>query len=265
MSEIGRFRVGTSGYHYLEWCGRHYPEGAPPARWFGCYAEMFDTVEVNNTFYGVPAEGTFDGWRDRAPEGFLYAIKTHRDITHRRRLRRPEAALDELVARAERLEDRLGPFLVQLPPRWSADAERLDAFLHAVPKRHRWAVEAREESWLCEEVYAVLRKHGAALVLHDLPGGPGGAEAGVLTADWTYLRYHGEDYAGPYGEPRLEAEAERIRRWLARGIDVYAYFNNTKDGSAVDDARALRRLVEGQGSRRDRSARARAAAPVRDP
>lgn len=244
-NRAGSLRVGTSGYHYPEWCGRHYPEGAPPARWFDCYAEIFDTVEVNNTFYGVPAPSTFDSWRERAPEGFLYAIKVFRDITHRRRLRSPEAALAELVARAERLGDRLGPFLAQLPPGWSADPGRLDAFLRAAPKRHRWAIEAREPSWQREEVYAVLREHGAALVLHDLPGGTAAEEADVLTAGWTYLRFHGDDYAGPYAEPRLRAESERIRRWLARGIDVYAYFNNTKDGSAVDDARTFRRLVEG--------------------
>lgn len=254
MDGQGRLRIGTSGYHYPEWCGRHYPEGAPKERWFECYAAMLDTVEVNNTFYGVPAASTFDAWRERAPDGFLYAVKVSREVTHRRRLAGVEEALAELVARAGRLGESLGPFLVQLPPRWPADPERLDAFLAAAASlgEHRWAVEPREPSWRSDAVHDVLRRHGAALVLHDLPGGSLDASDAPLTAGWSYLRFHGPggplgDYSGSYGAERLAAESARIVAWLGRGIDVFAYFNNTKDGSAVDDARLLRRRVEELG------------------
>jgi uncharacterized protein YecE (DUF72 family) len=250
----GRLHVGTSGYHYPEWCGRHYPAGTPASRFFAFYAEMFDTVEVNNTFYGVPAESVFDAWRERAPEGFTYAIKVNREITHRKRLAGAQAELAEQVRRAERLGDHLGPFLVQLPPRWPADPERLDAFLATAAGLgdHRWAVEAREPSWRSEAVLEVLHRHGAALVLHDLPGGSLGDPEPPLTAGWTYLRFHGpaseggpsgtpgETYAGSYGPRRLAAHAAHVAAWLGQGLDVHAYFNNTKDGNAVTDALALR-------------------------
>lgn len=258
MDGQGRLHVGTSGYHYPEWCGRHYPAGTPTSRFFACYAEMFDTVEVNNTFYGVPAEHTFDAWRERAPEGFTYAIKLNREITHRKRLAGAKAELAEPVRRAERLGDRLGPFLVQLPPRWPADPARLDAFLATATALgdHRWAVEPREPSWHSDAVHDVLRRHGAALVLHDLPGGSLGDPEPPITAGWAYLRFHGpaemggasgtpsETYAGSYGPERLASEATRVAAWLGQGLDVHAYFNNTKDGSAVDDARGFRERVE---------------------
>jgi uncharacterized protein YecE (DUF72 family) len=186
MSERpGQLHVGTSGYHYTEWCGRHYPAGTPKSRWFDCYAEMFDTVEVNTTFYGVPAERTFDAWRERAPRGFAYALKVNREVTHRKRLAGAEAELTEQVRRAERLGEHLGPFLVQLPPRWPADPERLDAFLATATGLgdHRWAVEPREPSWRCDAVHDVLRAHDAALVLHDLPGGALGEPEPPITAE----------------------------------------------------------------------------------
>ncbi|MGH2689180.1 MAG: DUF72 domain-containing protein, partial [Actinomycetota bacterium] len=133
-----------------------------------------------------------------------------------------------------------GPTLVQLPPRWRRNAARLDEFLSVAPRRWRWAVEVREPSWLCEEVFAVLRCHGAALCIHDLlPGHPW-----ELTAGWTYVRFHGPDaverpYQGRYGDEGLAAPVRRLRAWLDQGCDVFAYFNNDDSGFAVDDARLL--------------------------
>lgn len=235
----GRFRVGTSGYHYDHWEGIFYPKGLPRSDWFDHYARRFDTVEINNTFYRLPGAETFDGWRERAPGGFLYALKFSRYGTHLKHLKDADEVIGNFLAAARRLEDRLGPILVQLPPRWGADPGRLADFLAAAPDDLRWAVEFRDPSWLREDVYGVLRDAGAALCVHDLVED----HPRELTAGWSYLRYHGRRYAGSYSHQKLTAEADRIADRLAGGRDVYAYFNNDAGGHAVTDARDLRRYV----------------------
>jgi uncharacterized protein YecE (DUF72 family) len=225
---------------YDHWRGVFYPHAAPKHTWFEFYAQHFDTVEINNTFYSLPTPATFDAWRRRAPAGFCYALKFSRYGTHLKRLRQPRAAIDAFLPPARRLQDMLGPILLQLPPRWRADAQRLHDFLQQAPRRHRWAVEFRDRSWLCDEVYAVLRAHNAALCIHDLIE----EHPRVRTADWVYLRFHGRHDGGSYTPQRLAAEARRIRNWLAAGADVFAYFNNDREGHAVRNARQLRAYVD---------------------
>ena len=236
----GRLRVGTSGWQYRHWKNVFYPAELPVARWFPHYATHFDTVEVNNTFYHLPAPAVFEGWRARAPEDFCYALKYSRYATHMKRLLDPEEPLTRFLDGARRLGPRLGPILVQLPPRFHVNVERLDAFLALAPGDLRWAVEFRDPSWLVPEVYAVLRRHGAALCVHDLlPDHPR-----ERTAGWTYLRFHGVQYGGSYADADLRAEAARIARGRAEGIDVYAYFNNDIGGHAIKNALTLRTYAE---------------------
>jgi len=234
-------RIGTFGYQYDHWKGVFYPEKLGKRDWFEHYTKHFDTVEINNTFYQLPEPSTFDVWRDRAPKGFRYALKFSRYGTHMKKLKDPEASLSMFLERAERLKAFLGPILVQLPPHWKCNPERLDAFLTVAPKRHRWAVELREPSWLCDEVYALLRQHNAALCLHDmLPEHPE-----VFTVDWTYLRFHGPQYTrkyqGAYSTQAINSIAGRVRGYLDDGRDVYAYFNNDEHGHAVKNALQLRK------------------------
>jgi uncharacterized protein YecE (DUF72 family) len=236
-----RLRVGTSGYAYRHWRGVFYPRELRAADWFAHYAERFDSVEINNTFYRLPEAHVFEEWKSRAPAGFCFALKFSRYGSHMKRLRDPRASIGHFVERARLLGRKLGPVLVQLPPRWKADPGRLDRFLQAAPKRFRFAVEMRDESWLCEPVYRVLRRRRAALCLHDLIG----RHPVELTADWVYLRFHGDGYAGSYSPQALSASARRIIRWLGEGLDVYAYFNNDAGGHAVANAASLRRYVEG--------------------
>lgn len=250
----GELRVGTSGYQYEHWRGIVYPEALPKRRWFEYYARHFDTVEINNTFYGLPAPATFERWRDAAPSGFLYALKYSRYGTHIKRLKDPEAHLSVFVERAERLGPLLGPILVQLPPGWAPAPERLAAFLDAAPPSHRWAVEFRDARWLREEVYSILREHNAALCIHDLID----EHPWVLTADWLYLRFHGAGYAGSYSPRMLAAQAGRVAEHLRAGVDVFAYFNNDIEGYAVANARDLRAYVRERlgldgGARRSRA------------
>jgi uncharacterized protein YecE (DUF72 family) len=233
--------VGTSGWQYDHWAGRFYPEGLAKDAWFAYYSERFDTVEVNNTFYHLLAAETFDAWREAAPADFLYALKFSRYGTHRKHLKDPEDTIGLFLERTEQLGGHLGPILVQLRPNWHVNAERLDAFLEAAGGRRRWAVEFRDESWLCEGVYDVLRAHGAALCIHDMIED----HPRVVTADWVYLRYHGADTWGEYSHQALTAEARRVRAYLGQGLDVFAYFNNDAEAHAVSNARDLRRYVEG--------------------
>jgi len=234
-------RVGCSGWSYRDWRGTFYPIDLRARDWFGYYASQFDTVELNATFYRLPDAGTVDQWCAQAPPGFEYAAKVGQFGSHRMKLRDAASWLPNHVDRLRRLGVALGPQLLQLPPRWRRDTARLDNFLRAAPDDLRWAVELRDPSWLHDDVYAVLRAHGAALCLHDLlPRHPW-----IRTTDWTYLRFHGpraleEPYHGRYTGRRLRPVAARLEPWLAEGCDVYAYFNNDWHAHAVVDARWLR-------------------------
>lgn len=241
----GDVQIGCSGWSYRDWRGIVYPRDAPTRSWFGHYAERFDTVELNNTFYRLPSVGRVEAWREQAPPGFCYAAKLGQFCTHRKKLRDPEAWLPNHLDRIERLGPHLGPNLVQLPPNWRRDTGRLDAFLDLAPGHIRWAVELRDPSWLHDDTFAILARHGAALCIHDLLDD----HPWELTTDWTYLRFHGPDavdapYQGRYGPRRLGRIAPRIRAWAEHGTDVYAYFNNDWDGNAVTDATTLRERVE---------------------
>jgi uncharacterized protein YecE (DUF72 family) len=236
-----QLRIGTSGYQYDHWKGTFYPRDLRRDAWFAHYAERYDTVEINNTFYHLPQARTFDAWREQAPPGFRYVLKFSRYGSHLKKLKDPAATIAAFLERAERLKSFLGPILVQLPPHWHADPGRLESFLDAAPCSRRWAIEFRDPSWLCAEVYAILREHRAALCIHDMIDD----HPRLVTADWTYLRFHGPGPGGNYAAPALSGAARRIRRHLDGGRDVYAYFNNDRHGYAVRNAADLRRYVEG--------------------
>lgn len=243
MNQIrqGAVRIGTSGWQYDHWKGVLYPDLSSPDDWFEIYADRFDTVEVNNTFYHLPDATIFDAWHDQAPPGFRYTLKFSRYGSHLKKLKDPAGSIGNFCERAERLKAYLGPVLVQLPPHWHVDVDRLDTFLAEAPRRIRWAVEFRDPSWLCEEVYDCLRRHGAALCIHDMIED----HPREITGGWVYLRYHGPEPWGCYSHQALSAEARRIRRHLDHGRDVYAYFNNDAEGYAVRNAADLARYVDG--------------------
>lgn len=243
---IGRARIGCSGWVYGDWKGLVYPADVPQGRWLELYAQRFDTVEINATFYRLPTRQAVESWAAAVPEGFVFAAKLGQFGSHRKKLKDPEQWLPNHLDRIRRLGEHLGPNLIQLPPGWKRNVDRLDEFLAATPDDIDWAVEVRDPSWLHDELLQCLRRHDAALCIHDLlPDHPW-----EPTSDWTYVRFHGPDalerpYQGRYGPARLEPMATRLAAWLNDGVDVWAYFNNDYDAHAVADAEWLRgRLAE---------------------
>jgi uncharacterized protein YecE (DUF72 family) len=252
-------RVGCSGWNYRDWRGPVYPRALRTQDWFAHYATLFDTVELNNTFYRLPSPATMEHWARQAPDGFVYAVKLGQFGSHRMKLRDPSSWLANHVDRVTRLGPAMGPTLVQLPPRWKRNTERLDEFLEVAPRDLRWAIEFREPSWLHDDVLDLLSRHDVALCIHDLlPEHPW-----IRTTSWTYLRFHGphaltDKYAGAYTGRRLWRVAERVGGWIDDGCDVYAYFNNDHEGHAVSDATWFRdRLLERGRIRRSRRERPR--------
>lgn len=241
----GALRIGTSGFVYASWKGRFYPATLPGADWLPYYARHFDTVEINNSFYRLPEAAVFERWRTAVPRSFTFAVKFSRFGTHMKRLLTPESTIALFLERARRLGTRLGPVLVQLPPRWNPDVPRLDAFLAVAPRDVRWVVEVRDARWLGAPLYDLLSRHAAALCIHDLiPDHPR-----VVTTDFTYVRFHGVRYGGSYARAQLRPWSAWMARQRAAGLDVFAYFNNDVDGHAIENARTLIRLSHPPGTR----------------
>jgi uncharacterized protein YecE (DUF72 family) len=239
-------RIGTSGWEYRHWVGDFYPRELARDRRLEYYADRFDTVELNNSFYRLPDASVFAAWSRRVPNGFSFAVKASRYLTHRRRLREPEEPLARLWSRAERLGRHLGPMLYQLPPRWRPNHERLTAFLAVLPPDRAQAIEIRDRRWYGPELTALLDDAGIALCLHDMPGS---AATPRRVGPFVYVRFHGagERYGGTYSAQRLTAWAERIGRWTDEGWPVWAYLNNDIGGHAIRDAERLRSLLQRRG------------------
>jgi uncharacterized protein YecE (DUF72 family) len=238
--------IGTSGWHYQHWKGGFYPDGLPQKRWLSYYAQKFATVELNNAFYRLPTKEAFERWAAELPDGFLVAVKASRYLTHIRRLRDPADPVKLLVERSLGLGDKLGPFLLQLPPNLKADTDSLDATLKAFPSYGRVAVEVRHPSWFTDECRRVLESHNSALCLAD--GGPVKVPM-WRTADWGYVRFH-RGRASPescYGNTALLTWAQRLAdQWRPRE-HVFAYFNNDAHGCAPRDARKFASAAERAG------------------
>jgi uncharacterized protein YecE (DUF72 family) len=235
-------RIGTSGWMYDHWKGSFYPEDVESDAMLPFYAQTFDTVEVNNTFYQLPSTEKVRRWEEDSPAGFLFVIKANRYITHMKNLLDPEEPVNTLMDRVENLGEKLGPILFQLPPQWNVNAERLADFLEVLPQGPRFAFEFRDESWYIDEIYRLLEEAEAAFCIHDHRDAPSPEE---VTTDFVYVRFHGPrgDYGGKYREEDLREWAEKIAGWQEAGRDVCAYFNNDMRGYAVENARELRRHV----------------------
>ncbi len=243
-------RIGCSGWNYKSWRGKFYPADLRAKDWLRYYTSVFDTVEVNNTFYRLPEAATFACWRRQTPMGFVVTVKASRFLTHIKRLKDPEEPIERLFSRLKALGPRLGPVLYQLPPNFfrnDVNVDRLVTFLRAIPRRvNRRAVdhvfEFRHPSWYVDDTYTLLDEHHATLCLHDKRGS---AVFEPLVGPIVYVRFHGTTghYAGSYPDARLARWASVLADQWHAGRNVYAYFNNDPDAVATQNAMTLRQQV----------------------
>jgi uncharacterized protein YecE (DUF72 family) len=242
-----RVRIGLSGWNYAHWRnGVFYPPRLPAAHWLEFYAERFDTVEVNSTFYRLPRVDAVARWLEQTPADFLFSVKASRYLTHIKRLRDLGPGLERFLERIEPLlgSPKLGPILWQLPPTFRRDDEPLAGALARLPRELRHCFEFRDPSWFVDETYALLREHGVALAIGDRPQ-VNAFQTHELTAAWTYVRFHSgtRGRRGNYSESELRAWAARLRDW-SRMHEVFAYFNNDWEGFAPRNASRLQRLLQ---------------------
>jgi uncharacterized protein YecE (DUF72 family) len=243
-----RVWIGTSGWSYEHWENdAFYPKQLPPAEFLPFFASNFPTVEINYSYYRLPPRSSFEAWRRTAPDGFLFAVKASRYLTHMKKLKDPAEPLERLLHNANGLGETFGPLLFQFPRRWDLNLERLRDFMQALQSHppHRYAFEFRHQSWLTAPVYDCLREHHAALCLRIGWGIPLDVQ---LTAEWTYIRFHGGQHSHFFEDDELEPWVTRIRNWRSQGVDSYSYFNNDTPyqghPAAITNARRLREMVD---------------------
>jgi uncharacterized protein YecE (DUF72 family) len=232
------YHIGTSGWHYEDWKGIFYPVDLPKSKWLEFYARHFTTVEINNSFYHLPSEKAFVNWREASPEGFVFAVKVSRFITHVKRLKNADEPLQNFLERADLLADKLGPLLYQLPPNMKRNDERLESFLSILPGQYRHVFEFRHESWFDDAVLMVLMRYNAGFCVFDMPDLTSPV---VATADFAYIRFHGSGglYSSSYSDKELTDWAKKIAELGKKVKTVYIYFNNDVAGYAISNARTL--------------------------
>lgn len=242
-----RLYIGTSGWSYMHWSGHFYPKELKPARYLEHYMTRFGCVELNSSFYHLPKRSVTEGWVKKTPDDFMFCPKLSRFITHIKRLKECEDAVEKFFGVFEPMKDKMGPVLIQLPPGLHYERKLAKGFFDLLSSeygQYRFAIEVRHKTWISDEFLQLLREHGIALVGADSGGRFPGHEA--LTADFAYLRFHGPTrlYASKYAEEGLRDHAARIRNWLDEDREVWAFFNNDFSGYAPQDAATLVELVD---------------------
>ena len=232
-------RIGTSGWYYDHWKECFYPAGLPKSKWLEHYAEYFNTVEINNTFYHLPKAQSIQRWHQLAPKGFLYAVKANRYITHIKRLKDTAEELKRFFERVGLLEGHLGPILYQLPPSLHKDLDLLESFIKLLLRSEPSVFEFRHESWYSDDTFELLSEFGVGFCIHDMPGKE---SPRVVTAEIIYVRFHGSTgrYSGSYPKSALETWAKWLKTQSKKARSIHAYFNNDIEGHAISNAETLR-------------------------
>jgi uncharacterized protein YecE (DUF72 family) len=231
-------RVGTSGFAYDHWREVFYPDELPKRQWLEFYAELFNAVEINSSFYHLPRENTLASWAQRTPPGFLFVLKGSRFVTHTKRLKNCADSVALFYERVQHLGNKLAAVLWQLPPGLKSDRDLLLRFLELLPANPGPVLEFRNASWFTEEVFQVMQERGVALCIHDMPAS---SCPDIMVGPLLYMRFHGPLglYRGSYA-PEYLAQAAKFARGLAEGRDLYAFFNNDFGGHAISNARQFR-------------------------
>ncbi len=233
-----RYYIGTSGWHYDHWRILYYPEKLAKPKWLKFYAQQFNTVEINNSFYHLPSENAFTTWRESTPEHFVFSVKVSRFITHIKRLRNLGSAMENFLSRACLLQDKLGPLLYQLPPNMKRNDEVLENYISSLPRKYQHVIEFRHESWLNDTVFQTLERYNIGLCVFDMPDMNCPF---IATSDFAYIRLHGSRrlYSSCYFDEELLQWAQRIIRLGKDVKTVYIYFNNDAEAFAIKNALTL--------------------------
>lgn len=242
-SMSGKVHIGTSGWNYKHWKGVFYPEDLPQSQWLDYFKDCLNTVEINNTFYGAPSEKTFGKWRDTVDEDFTFSVKANRYITHMKKLKDPDESLESFEF-YEVLKEKLKVILIQLPPNFKFNENRLTHFVKSLPSQFKYTMEFRDKSWINEKTEEILSDQNIAFCIYDLAGYE---SPGLITADFMYIRLHGpqkQKYKGKYSNEQLKSWAKRIKTRLDQGLNAFIYFDNDEQGFAVENAIELRGLMQ---------------------
>lgn len=241
---MANIHIGTSGWNYEHWEGPFYPEDLSKNQWLNHYQGQFNTVEVNNTFYNLPDPETLEKWKNGVSDKFTFAAKANRYITHMKKLNDPEESLKKMLRVFDAFGEKLKPVLFQLPPNWNFNEDRLREFLDLIPDEQLTTFEFRDQSWMNDRAFSILKENGAAFCIYDLAGYQSPME---VTANFVYVRLHGpsdQKYKGKYKTDQLAWWADRLKEWKDQGKDVYLYFDNDERGFAPRNALELKEMVE---------------------
>jgi uncharacterized protein YecE (DUF72 family) len=244
MKRKGNIYIGTSGWSYKHWKGTFYPEKTKATDQLNYYQQLFDTVEINNSFYRLPSAETIEHWIESVSKDFLFSVKASRYITHLKKLHDAGPAFDEFLARISKFKAKLGPILFQLPPNLKYNRERLQKFLEYLPKAQQYVFEFRNKDWYCEEVYDLLTRHNCAFCIFELAGD---YTPEIVTADFVYVRLHGpgeNKYQGSYTDNQLNDWAKKCKKWQRKSLDVFIYFDNDEKGYAGFNVKTLKEILK---------------------
>jgi uncharacterized protein YecE (DUF72 family) len=239
---MSKLFIGTSGYSYNHWVDDFYPLDVASNKRLDYYAQYFNSVEINNSFYHLPQKKTFQKWAVSVPDDFVFSIKANRYITHMKNLMIDQEPINKLLDKADPLKEKLGPILFQLPPQWKLNFKRLKTFIDLLPQKQRFVIELRNKTWYTQEVFGLLKKNKLGFCIHDHQDAPSPEK---VTSDFVYLRFHGPngDYQSKYSQQQMEDWAKKIKIWQQQNLDVFIYFNNDFNAFAIDNAEQLKYLT----------------------
>lgn len=238
----GEIHIGTSGWKYKQWDNTFYPTEVKGDSQLVYYATLFNTVELNNSFYRQPSISNFLNWKEAVPKDFSYAVKANRFFTHMKKLKVEANDVYDFIDKVNHLGEKLGPILFQLPPSWKINLDRLAYFLNLLPKGYRYVFEFRNATWYNKAIYELLATKNVAFCIYELDGH---LSPLTVTADFVYIRLHGPGakYQGSYQDKDLETWVTFMRQQTDAGKDVFVYFDNDQAGYAAFNAKRMLELV----------------------
>lgn len=242
MKKKGRFYIGTSGWSYKHWDNVFYPSAVKKADQLQYYNTLFNTVELNNSFYRQPKPENYINWKAVANSNFKFTVKANRYFTHLKKLKVSKQDIENFLNGVDNLNENLGPVLFQLPPKWNLNIERFGTFLALLPNNYRYVFEFRNHSWYHPTIYELLETYNCAFCIYELDGHLSPLE---ITADFVYIRLHGPGakYQGSYHKETLNKWADYCLSAKNQGKDVYVYFDNDQNGYAAFNALDMQKML----------------------